>query len=92
MASANIGQTIRFSKLQKGRSAPTMHEIQEMRLGLRQQLEQLEMKRRQIDEAIIEFQRRISGLGEAMDWRPVAAESYQQMQQNRREAGSVHQG
>ncbi len=65
-----------------GSSTPTM---QEMRLGLRQQLEQLEMKRRQIDEAIIEFQRRISGL----PWRPVTTESYQEMQQAAREARST---
>ena len=70
-----------------GSSTPTMREAQEMHLGLRQQLEQLEMKRGEIDEAVIEFRRRISGLA----WRPVAAESYQQMQQNRREARSVHQ-
>lgn len=82
------------SKLEKllaknGRSTPTM---QEMHLGLRQQLEQLEMRRRQIDEAVIEFHRRISGLGKATLWRPVAAESYQEMQQARREARSIHQG
>ena len=65
-----------------------MQEMQEMHLGLRQQLEQLEIERRQIDEAVIEFQRRISGLA----WRPIAAESYQEMLQNQRAAGSVHQG
>ena len=63
-----------------GSSTPTMHEMREMQLGLRQRLAQLEIQRRQIDEAVIEFRRRISGLGGPMSWRPVAAESYQDMQ------------
>ena len=58
---------------------PTMGQIQEMHLGLRQQLQQFEMKRKETGEAIIEIQRRISVLDEAMSWRPVAAEPYQQI-------------
>ena len=73
-------------------STLTWHEMREMLLGLRQQLGQLEIKRRQIDEAVIEFRRRISGLGGTTSWRPVAAESYQEMQEARRRARSINEG
>lgn len=56
-----------------------MDEMQDMHMGLRQQLQQFEMERQQIGEAIIEVQRRISVLNEAMSWSPVAAEPYQEV-------------
>lgn len=52
-----------------------MNRMQEMHLGLRQQLQQLAMIREQKGQDIIEVQRRISVLEEAMSWNAVAAES-----------------
>ena len=48
-----------------------MDDIQEMHLNLRQQLQRLETTREQIGEAIIEVQRRIGILDEALSWSPI---------------------
>ena len=55
-----------------------MDELQEMHLGLSQQMQQFATERKQISEAITEVQRRISILDEAMSWGPVAAKPYQE--------------
>jgi len=54
-----------------------MDDMQEMHLSLRQQLQQFQMRRQQIAEAITETQRRTSVLEEAMSWSPVGAEADQ---------------
>ena len=56
-----------------------MDEIQEMHLSLQQQLDQLEAEHHQIGEGILETQRRIGILDEAMSWSPVEVEPYQEL-------------
>ena len=51
-----------------------MGQMQEMHLSLSQQLHQLATIRKQMGEDIIEIQRRISVLDEAMSWGAVAAD------------------
>ena len=58
-----------------------MLDIQEMYLGLQEQLQQFERKQEQLGEGIIEAQRRISILDEAMSWSAVEVESYQGLPQ-----------
>ena len=53
-----------------------MHEIQEMHLGLQQELKQLEMRQEQIGEGIVEAKRRIAILDEAMAWSPIEGEPF----------------
>jgi len=54
-----------------------MQDIQEMHLDLQEQLQQFERKQEQIGEGIIEAQRRISILDEAMSRSPIElAKSY----------------
>ena len=51
-----------------------MDEIQEMHLGLQEELQQFETRQEQIGEGIIEVQRRIGILDEAMSWCPIEVE------------------
>ena len=55
-----------------------MNDIQEMHLSLQEQLQQFEMKQEQIGEGIVETQRRIGIVDEAMSWSPIQVEFYQQ--------------
>lgn len=53
-----------------------MDDMQEVHLSLRQKLQQFEMNRQQIGEAIVEVKRRIKVLEEAMSWDAVTAEPH----------------
>lgn len=66
-------QRVKFPK----QEVSVMGEMQEMHLGLHQQLQQFQMSQQQIAEAITETQRRTSVLEEAMSWSPVVAEADQ---------------
>ena len=58
-----------------------MQDIQEMHLNLHEQLQQFEREQEQIGEGIIEGQRRIGILDEAMSWSAVEVGSYQVLPQ-----------
>jgi len=53
-----------------------MQDIQDMHLGLQEELQGLELKQEQIGEGIIEVQRRIGILNEAMSWSPLEVEPF----------------
>ena len=55
-----------------------MEDIQEMQLGLMEELHQFEEKQEQIGAEIIEAKRRIGILDEAIAWCPVEVEPYQE--------------
>ena len=55
-----------------------MQDTQELHLSLHQQLFQLEFEQQQIGEGIIEVERRIGILDEAMSWSPVEVEAYRE--------------
>lgn len=58
-----------------------MQDIQELNVNLLQQLDQLEANHRQIGDGIIEVQRRIGILDEAMSWSPVEIGVHQELTQ-----------
>ena len=53
-----------------------MQDFQVMHLGLQEELRQLETRQAQIGEGIVEAERRIAILDEAMAWSPVAVEPF----------------
>ncbi len=55
-----------------------MQDIQDMHMGLQEELQQFEMRQEQIGEGIIEIQRRIAILDEAMAWSPIEVKPYQE--------------
>ncbi len=56
-----------------------MDDIQEMHLGLQDELQRFEMRQEKIGEGIIEVERRIGILDEAMAWSPVEVEPSQEL-------------
>ena len=56
-----------------------MEDIQEMHLGLQDELQQFEMRQKEIGEGITEVERRIGILDEAMAWSPVEVEPSQEL-------------
>ena len=56
-----------------------MQDIQEMHLGLQDELQRFEMRQKEIGEGIIEVNRRIGILDEAMTWSPVEVEPTQEL-------------
>ena len=57
-----------------------MGDIQEMHLSLQEELQQFEMKQEQIGQGIIEVQRRIGILDEAISWSPIEVEPSQELE------------
>ena len=56
-----------------------MQEIQDMHLGLQEELQRFELKQEQMSEGIIETKRRIGILDEAMAWSPIEIEPSQEL-------------
>ena len=56
-----------------------MQDIQEMHLGLQDELQQFEGRQKEIGKGIIEVKRRIGVLDEAMAWSLVEVESSQEL-------------
>ncbi len=56
-----------------------MQDIQEIHLGLQDELQQFEMRQKEIGDGIIEVKRRIGILDEAMAWSPVEVEPFQEL-------------
>ncbi len=55
-----------------------MQDIQDMHLGLQEELQQFERKQEEIGEGIIETKRRIGILDEVMVWAPIEVEPSQE--------------